>query len=337
MFPLATACGNTHILKPSEKDPNSTCTIADFAIKAGLPKGVLNVIHGAHEAVNFICDDPNIRAISFVGSSVAGTYIYDRGTKNGKRVQSNMAAKNHGVILADANRENATNQLVGAAFGASGQRCMALTTAVMVGDTGKWIEDVVKKAKTLKVGPGTDPKTDVGPVISAESLQRIHKIIEKAIAQGAKVVLDGRGVKVDGYPKGNFIAPTIITGVTPDMECYQQEIFGPVLVVMAAKNLDDAIDVINKNPFGNGTALFTQSGSAARHFTHNIKVGQIGINTPIPVPISQFSFTGSRGSIRGDINFLGKNGVYFNTELKTIMSSWKTGDIPMSTIMPTHK
>jgi len=216
---------------------------------------------------------------------------------------------------------------------------MALSTAIMVGDSIKWIDDVIAKAKHLRVGAGMDPTTDVGPVISKESLARIHRLIESAKKQGATIALDGRGVQAPGYPNGNFIGPTVITGVTPNMDCYKEEIFGPVLVVLKAKDLDDAIRIINDNPYGNGTALFTENGPAARHFSHNIQVGQIGINTPIPVPISQFSFTGSRASFKGDVNFLGKNGVYFYTELKTIMSSWKwkAGEMNMSVVMPTHK
>lgn len=213
MFPLSAACGNTMLIKPSEKDPGACMMLVELARQAGFPEGVVNVIHGAHEAVDFICDHPAIRAISFVGSDQAGKYIYERGSKNGKRVQSNMGAKNHGVVMPDANRENAINQIVGAAFGAAGQRCMALTTAVFVGDAKKWIPDLVDKAKRLKVNAGHEPGTDIGPVISKDSKKRIERIIEVSEKEGAKVLLDGRNVKVDKYPNGNFIGPTIFTDV----------------------------------------------------------------------------------------------------------------------------
>jgi malonate-semialdehyde dehydrogenase (acetylating)/methylmalonate-semialdehyde dehydrogenase len=284
------------------------------------------VIHGAHDAVNFICDSPKIKAISFVGSDQAGTYIYERGSKNGKRVQSNMGAKNHGVIMPDANKENALNQLVGAAFGAAGQRCMALTTAVFVGETKNWIPDLVEKVKKLKVNAGHLPNTDIGPVISKDSKKRIEAIIEKSSQQGAKLLLDGRNCVVKGYEAGNFVGPTIFADVKPGMECYDEEIFGPALVTMNADTLDDAIELINKNPYGNGTALFTTNGATARKFTHEIDVGQVGINVPIPVPLPMFSFTGSRGSFRGDTNFYGQQGINFYTQVKTVTSQWRSED-----------
>ncbi len=267
--------------------------------EAGCPPGVVNVIHGAHDAVNFICDHPDIRAISFVGSDQAGKYIYERGCRNGKRVQSNMGAKNHGVIMADANKNATLNQLAGAAFGAAGQRCMALSTAVFVGSAKDWIPELVERASKLKVGAGHLPGVDLGPVISPISKQRIHDLIQSGIDEGAQVVLDGRGIKIDGFEKGNFVGPTIITGVKPSMKCYKEEIFGPVLVCLFADTLDDAIDIINKNPYGNGTAIFTTNGATARKFVNEIDCGQVGVNVPIPVPLPMFSFTGSRGSFWG--------------------------------------
>lgn len=267
--------------------------------EAGCPPGVVNVIHGAHDSVNFICDHPDIRAISFVGSDQAGKYIYERGCRNGKRVQSNMGAKNHGVIMADANKNATLNQLAGAAFGAAGQRCMALSTALFVGNAREWIPDLVERASKLKVGPGHVPGVDVGPVISPASKQRIHDLIQSGADEGAKIVLDGRKAKVEGFEKGNFVGPTIIVDVKPSMKCYKEEIFGPVLVCLTAETLDDAIDIINKNPYGNGTAIFTTNGATARKFVNEIDVGQVGVNVPIPVPLPMFSFTGSRGSFWG--------------------------------------
>lgn len=306
MFPMATACGNTMIVKPSEKDPGACMMLVEMAKEAGMPDGVVNVIHGQRDAVNFICDNPDIRAISFVGSDQAGKYIYERGSKNGKRVQSNMGAKNHGVIMPDANKENTLNQLVGAAFGAAGQRCMALTTAVFVGETKKWIPDLIEKARKLKVNAGHEPGTDIGPVISKESKKRIHDIIEKSEKEGAKILLDGRDCVVQKYKNGNFVGPTVFGDVKPNMTCYKEEIFGPALVTLTVDTLDEAIELINNNPYGNGTALFTTNGATARKFTQDIDVGQVGINVPIPVPLPMFSFTGSRGSFLGDTNFYGQ-------------------------------
>lgn len=323
MFPVAISCGNTSIIKPSERDPGATMILMDLLNEAGCPPGVVNVIHGAKESVNFICDNPDIKAISFVGSDQAGKYIYERGSKNGKRVQANLGAKNHGVILPDANKERALNQIAGAAFGAAGQRCMALSTAIFVGESRNWIPELVERAKKLKVNAGHVAGTDIGPVISPAAKQRIEYLVESGVKEGANLVLDGRGVKVAGFEKGNFVGPTILTGVTTSMECYREEIFGPVLVCLEAETLDDAIELINNNPYGNGTALFTTSGANARKFTNEIDVGQVGINVPIPVPLPMFSFTGSRGSFLGDCHFYGRQGVKFYTQTKTVTSLWR--------------
>jgi malonate-semialdehyde dehydrogenase (acetylating)/methylmalonate-semialdehyde dehydrogenase len=326
MFPLALVTGNTMILKPSEQDPGAAMMLVQLAKEAGIPDGCVNVIHGQHEAVNFICDHPDIRAISFVGSDQAGRYIYERGSKNGKRVQSNMGAKNHGVILPDASKETTLNQLTAAAFGAAGQRCMALTTAVFVGESKKWLPDLVEKVKKLKVDAGWKSHTDIGPLISKQSKQRVLRLIESAKKEGAKVLLDGSNVKVPGFESGNFVGPTIIADAQPNMTCYKEEIFGPVLVTLSVDTLDEAIDIINKNPYGNGTAIFTTNGIAARRFTDLIDVGQVGINVPIPVPLPMFSFTGSRGSFLGDANFYGKAGINFYTQLKTVTQLWRAED-----------
>ncbi|KAL2634366.1 hypothetical protein R1flu_005845 [Riccia fluitans] len=309
MFPMAVTCGNTFILKPSEKDPGAAMMLAELAAEAGLPAGVLNIVHGTHDVVNRICDDPDIKAVSFVGSDAAGMHIYARASQTGKRVQCNMGAKNHGVVLPDAAFESTVNALVGAAFGAAGQRCMALSTVVFVGDSHRWEEALKQKAEALKVTVGTEPGADVGPVISKQAKERVCNLVESGVQAGARLVLDGRNVRVPGYEHGNFVGPTILSDVTPDMECYKQEIFGPVLLCMKAGSLDEAIQIVNNNKYGNGTAIFTQSGAAARLFQHEIDVGQVGINVPIPVPLPFFSFTGWRGSFAGDLNFYGKAGL----------------------------
>lgn len=340
MFPVAITCGNTSIIKPSERDPGATMLLMEMLNEAGCPPGVVNVIHGAHDAVDFICDNPDIRAVSFVGSDQAGKYIYERAGRNGKRVQSNMGAKNHGVIMADANKEHTLNQLAGAAFGAAGQRCMALSTAIFVGDANKWVPDLVERAQKLKVNAGHVPGTDLGPVISPQSKQRIHELIESGIKEGATCVLDGRNITVKGYEKGNFVGPTILTNVTPSMKCYTEEIFGPVLVCLSVKNFDEAIELINNNPYGNGTAIFTNNGATARKFVNQIDVGQVGINVPIPVPLPMFSFTGSRGSFLGDNHFYGKQGIKFYTQTKTVTQLWRESDVTHSeaaVAMPTMK
>ncbi|KAI9566024.1 hypothetical protein GHT06_009823 [Daphnia sinensis] len=327
MFPVALVCGNTYVIKPSERDPGACMMLVDMLREAGAPDGVVNVIHGAHDAVNFICDHPDIKAISFVGSDQAGQYIYERGSRHGKRVQANMGAKNHGVIMPDANKENTLNQLVGAAFGAAGQRCMALSTALFVGDAANWIPDLVERAKKLKVNAGHIADADLGPVISPEAKNRIHRLIQSGIDEGAHCILDGRNIVVPGFEKGNFVGPTILTDVTPSMECYREEIFGPVLVILKVNTLDDAINTINSNMYGNGTAIFTTNGATARKFTQEIDVGQVGVNVPIPVPLPMFSFTGSRGSFRGDANFYGKQGINFYTQLKTVTQMWREQDV----------
>lgn len=328
MFPLAATCGNTSIIKPSERVPLTTMRLTELAVEAGFPKGVMNVIHGSRDAVNFICDDNNIRAISFVGSNTAGEYIHARGSANGKRVQANLGAKNHGVVLPDAHKDTVVNALVGAAFGAAGQRCMALSTVILVGETKNWLPDLKAKAEKLVVGAGHEKGVDVGPMISPQALDRARRLIKSGEDAGAKVLLDGRKVSVKNYPKGNFLGPTIIDlGHINDPQvlanaCYKEEIFGPVMVVVHADNMDQAIAAINNNPYGNGTAIFTNSGPAARKFQNEVDVGQVGINVPIPVPLPFFSFTGSRASIRGDVNFYGKAGVHFLTKWKTITSNW---------------
>ncbi|KAI6646652.1 Methylmalonate-semialdehyde dehydrogenase, mitochondrial-like [Oopsacas minuta] len=340
MFPVAIVCGNTYVLKPSERDPGASMFLAELARQAGVPAGVLNIIHGSVDAVNFICDEPRIRAISFVGSDTAGTHIYKRGSQNGKRVQANMGAKNHGVVMPDANKENSLNQLVGAAFGAAGQRCMALSVALFVGESKDWIPDLIERAKKLKINAGDQPGTDLGPVISPAAKQRIVNLVTSGEKEGAQVILDGRDVKVSGFEKGNFVGPTVVTGVKPNMTCYREEIFGPVLLTMNVDTLEEALEVINQNRYGNGTAIFTSNGATARKFQNEVDVGQVGVNVPIPVPLPMFSFTGSRGSFLGDSNFYGRKGIDFFTQTKTITSLWKEEDVTHqkpAVAMPTMK
>ncbi|KAL8060869.1 hypothetical protein ABFS82_02G052600 [Erythranthe guttata] len=339
MFPVAVTCGNTFVLKPSEKDPGASMILAELAMEAGLPNGVLNIVHGTNDTVNAICDDEDIRAVSFVGSNTAGMHIYSRAAASGKRVQSNMGAKNHGIVLPDANVDATLNALIAAGFGAAGQRCMALSTVVFVGDSKFWEEKLVERAKALKVSAGTDPEADLGPVISKQAKERVCKLVQSGVESGARLLLDGRSIKVPGYEQGNFVGPTILADVTPDMECYKEEIFGPVLICMQADSLDEAIKIVNRNKYGNGAAIFTSSGIAARKFQTEIEAGQVGINVPIPVPLPFFSFTGSKASFAGDLNFYGKAGVQFFTQIKTVTQQWK--DLPsgagVSLAMPTSQ
>ncbi|KAH9696973.1 methylmalonate-semialdehyde dehydrogenase (acylating) [Citrus sinensis] len=352
MFPVAVTCGNTFVLKPSEKDPGASIMLAELAMEAGLPDGVLNIVHGTHDTVNAICDDANIRAISFVGSNVAGMHIYARASAKGKRVQSNMGAKNHGIVLPDANMDATLNALAAAGFGAAGQRCMALSTVVFrfslliknitnlhTDEVYLWEDKLVERAKALKVNAGTEADADLGPVISKQAKERICRLIQSGIESGARLLLDGRNIVVPGYEHGNFIGPTILTDVTADMECYKEEIFGPVLLCMQADSLEEAIKIVNKNQYGNGAAIFTSSGAAARKFQTEIEAGQVGINVPIPVPLPFFSFTGSKASFAGDLNFYGKAGVNFYTQIKTVTQQWR--DLPggsgVSLAMPTSQ
>ncbi|MFZ2843051.1 CoA-acylating methylmalonate-semialdehyde dehydrogenase [Psychrobacter sp.] len=321
MFPMAIATGNTFILKPSEQDPMVTMRLVELAIEAGVPEGVLNVVHGGKATVDAICDHPDIKAVSFVGSTAVGKHVYERASQSGKRAQCMMGAKNHGVILPDANKEQTLNQLAGAAFGAAGQRCMALSVVVLVGAAGEWVDDIKAKAEGLVVSAGKHDK-DLGPLISPAAKARVEHLIGTGVEEGASLILDGRGLTVEGFEKGNFVGPTIFDNVTSDMQIYKEEIFGPVLCIMRADSLDEAIELLNANPHGNGTAIFTQSGAAAHKFQQDIEVGQIGINLPIPVPLPMFSFSGSRASKLGDLGPYGKQAVQFYTQTKTVTARW---------------
>jgi len=317
----ALAAGNCVVLKPAEQTPLGILLLMEL-IGDILPPGVLNVVHGGPDTANGLCEHPDIKAVSFIGSTRVGTEIYNRASAAGKRCQSMMGAKNHCVILPDADPEVALNQLVGAAFGAAGQRCMASSVAVLVGDARNWLPDFVERSKKLKVNSGTDREADLGPLVSPNAKKRVESLIQKGVDEGAKLLLDGRNLKVKGFEEGNFVGPTIFDGVSENMTIYTEEIFGPVLCCVGVETLEDAVAFINRNPNGNGVALFTQDGGAARYFQNNIDVGQVGINVPIPVPVAWFSFTGSRGSKLGDLGPNGKQAVQFWTQTKTVTARW---------------
>lgn len=322
MFPLAVACGNTFILKPSEQDPLTPTRLVELFVEAGAPKGVIQVVHGTKTQVDRILHEPSVKAISFVGSVGVGQYIYKTGTDNMKRVQAFLGAKNHMVVMPDANKDAVVNNIVGASVGAAGQRCMAISVAVFVGAAKEWIPEIREKLASVQPGHYSDKNAAYGPQITGQAKQRILALIEQGKQEGANCVLDGSQCTVEGYPDGNWVGPTMFTDVTPDMEIYKQEIFGPVFLTTNVDTLDDAIALINANPYGNGTSIFTASGGAARKYQHEIEVGQVGINIPIPVPLPFFSFTGWKGSFAGDQHAYGKQAVKFYTETKTITARW---------------
>lgn len=293
MYPLAITLGNTYVLKPSEKVPGATEILIDLLEQSGVPKGVVNVVQGGHETVTQICTHPDIKAVSFVGSNQAGEYIYKTASNHGKRAQVNMGAKNHAIILPDADKEDAINAMIGACFGSAGQRCMAISVTILVGEAQNWIPEIVEKTKTMTIGAGVDNK-DISPLINKAAKERAFNIISQSEKDGSKILLDGRKVKVDGYPNGNFLGATIIDHARPGHACYDEEIFAPVMVIVRANTFQEAIDLINSNKWGNGTSIFTRSGGNARKFQHEIEAGQIGINLPIPVPLPMFSFTGNK-------------------------------------------
>ena len=327
MFPMAIACGNTFVLKPSEQDPMTPNRLAELFVEAGAPKGVLQVIHGGRDQVNLLLEHPDIKAISFVGSVPVAQHVYRTGTHHLKRVQAMAGAKNHMVILPDANREQVVSSLVGASCGAAGQRCMAISVAVFVGDAAKWIPDVAEAMAATKPGPWDDERASYGPQINARAKERILGLIGKGKEEGATCLLDGSTCRVEGYPDGNWLGPTLFSSVRPDMTIYREEIFGPVLLAAETATLDEAIALVNASPYGNGTSLFTSSGGAARKFQHEIEVGQVGINLPIPVPLPFFSFTGWKRSFFGDQHAYGKQAVRFYSETKTVTARWFDDDV----------
>ncbi|ACJ30087.1 Methylmalonate-semialdehyde dehydrogenase [Shewanella piezotolerans WP3] len=330
MFPLAIACGNTFILKPSEQDPMTPQRLIELFEQAGAPKGVVQLIHGDKTAVDIVLRHPDIKAISFVGSVNVGQYIYKTGTDNLKRVQAFAGAKNHCVIMPDANKQQVINNLVGASVGAAGQRCMALSVAVFVGAAKEWIPELKEAIAKVKPGLWNDKDAAYGPVISPAAKQRVVGLIAQGIEEGADCLLDGTNFTVEGHESGNWVGPTMFDKVTTDMSIYKEEIFGPVLCCMNAETLEDAIAIVNDSPYGNGTSIFTASGAAARKYQHEIEVGQVGINVPIPVPLPFFSFTGWKGSFYGDQHAYGKQAVRFYTETKTITARWFESDIAVA-------
>ncbi|MFT6898295.1 MAG: malonate-semialdehyde dehydrogenase (acetylating)/methylmalonate-semialdehyde dehydrogenase [Paraglaciecola sp.] len=328
MFPMAIACGNTFILKPSEQDPLTPNRLAELFMQAGAPKGVLSVIHGGKEQVNKLLNDPDIRAVSFVGSVPVGQHVYKTATDNMKRAQCFAGAKNHSVIMPDANKKQVLNNLVGASVGAAGQRCMAISVAVFVGETHQWIDELAGLLKDVKPGLWDDESAGYGPLISPQAKAKVLSLIQQGKDEGATCLLDGSDFTLPGYEQGNWVGPTMFSDVTEEMVIYQQEIFGPVLCCMRVDTLEEAIALVNRNPYGNGTSIFTASGAAARKYQHEIEVGQVGINVPIPVPLPFFSFTGWKNSFYGDLHAYGKQAIRFYSETKTITARWSEDDIP---------
>ncbi|PHJ23114.1 methylmalonate-semialdehyde dehydrogenase, partial [Cystoisospora suis] len=319
MFPVACLAGNTFLLKPSEQTPLATMKIMSFIQEAGWPRGVVNVVHGDQRTVDLLCTHPTVAAVSFVGGDGAGKRVYELCATSGKRAQCNMGAKNHAVVMPDANKDQALDGVVGAAFGAAGQRCMTVAVALLVGEAGNWLDDLLLRA----IGWGWDPDVDVGPVISKEAKKRVKEAVKKSVQEGAKIVLDGLHPVVEGgHANGNFIGPTVLKLPHFDITAYKEELFGPVLCVKRVKNLEEATEIINKNRYGNGTTIFTQSGSAARRFVQSVKVGQVGINVPMPLPTSTFSFTGWNDSMLGALHLNGRMGLEFFTKTKTVSAAW---------------
>ena len=339
MFPVAIACGNTFVLKPSEKVPSTALRLARLFHEAGLPEGVLNVVPGDAEAVGAILTHPDVAAVSFVGSTPIARHVYETAAKTGKRVQALGGAKNHAVVLPDAELESTADALIGAGYGSAGERCMAISVVVAVGEVAEpLVARLREKAAALKVGPGSQAGVEMGPLVTSVHRDRIRGIIAAGVAQGAKVVLDGRDLAVPGAGKGFFLGPTLLDHVTPGMTVYREEIFGPVLVVVRVRTLDEAIEFVNQNPYGNGTAIFTDSGRAAQRFEHEIQVGMVGVNVAIPVPMAFFSFGGWKQSLFGDLHVHGMEGVKFYTRTKTVTSRWPATEEKsrITLAMPTH-
>ncbi len=323
MYPLAIACGNTFVLKPSEKDPSASMYCAELMAEAGLPPGVLNVVHGDKVAVDRILAHPDIEAVSFVGSTPIARYIYETGTRAGKRVQALGGAKNHMVVLPDADMELAADAAVSAGYGSAGERCMAISVVVTVGDAAdRLLPKVVERIAKLRTGPGMDPDSEMGPLVTPEHRDKVVGLIDQGVAEGADLVVDGRGFAPEGFEGGFYVAPTLFDRVSPDMEIYKHEIFGPVLSVVRVDHYEDALAMINHNPYGNGTALFTNDGGAARKFQSEVQVGMVGVNVPIPVPLSFYSFGGWKSSIFGSHAIYGPEGVHFYTKQKVVITRW---------------
>ena len=334
MWPMAVACGNTFILKPSERDPSSTLRIAELALEAGLPPGVLNVVNGDKEAVDTLLTDPRVKAISFVGSTPIAEYIYAEGCKHGKRVQALGGAKNHAVVMPDADIANAVNALMGAAYGSCGERCMAIPLVVAVGDaTADAVVAALKvEIAKMKVGPGTDASSDMGPLVTKPHFEKVKGYVDQGVKEGAVLVVDGRGIRVAGHAEGYFLGPCLFDHVKPGMVVYQEEIFGPVLGVVRVKTLQEAMDMIDAHEYGNGTCIFTRDGEAARYFSDNILVGMVGVNVPLPVPVAYHSFGGWKRSLFGDLHAYGPDAVRFYTKRKTITQRWPSAGVREGTV-----
>lgn len=334
MWPMAVACGNTFVLKPSERDPSSTLLIAELALQAGLPPGVLNVVHGDKEAVDTLLTDPRVKAVSFVGSTPIAEYIYSTGCAHGKRVQALGGAKNHAVVMPDADIAFAVNALMGAAYGSCGERCMAIPLVVAVGDATADAVLVGLKAEIskMKVGPGTDASSDMGPLVTKAHFEKVKAYVDQGVAEGAQLVVDGRGMSVKGYEKGYFLGPCLFDQVKPGMVIYQEEIFGPVLGVVRVQTLQEAMDLIDAHEYGNGTCIFTRDGEAARYFTDHILVGMVGVNISLPVPVAYHSFGGWKRSLFGDLAAYGPDAVRFYTKRKTITQRWPSAGVREGTV-----
>ncbi|HEX6441912.1 MAG TPA: CoA-acylating methylmalonate-semialdehyde dehydrogenase, partial [Stellaceae bacterium] len=326
MFPMALGCGNTFVLKPSERDPSAGIRIAELLTEAGLPAGVLNVVNGDKEAVDAILHHPGIAAVSFVGSTAIAEYIYTTAAAAGKRVQALGGAKNHMVVMPDADLDQATDALMGAAYGAAGERCMAVSVAVAVGGVGdKLMDRLVPRVRALKIGPGTDPEAEMGPLVTKQHYDKVRSYIDLGVKEGAKLTVDGRGLKLQGYEDGFFIGGSVFDEVRPEMRIYKEEIFGPVLSVVRTDSFDEATRLASEHEYGNGVAIFTRDGDAAREFASRVQIGMVGVNVPIPVPMAFHSFGGWKRSLFGDMAVYGGEGVRFYTRLKTVTARWPTG------------
>src|SRR5689334_6876780 len=338
MFPVAIACGNTFVLKPSERDPSASLLLAELWAEAGLPAGVFNVLQGDKVAVDGLLDHPDVAAVSFVGSTPIAQYVHERATRSGKRVQALGGAKNHAIVLPDADLDFASDHLAAAAYGSAGERCMAISATIAVGSAGDELIDILdQRSRAVRVGPGREAGSEMGPIVTQASKERIVRLITSGEESGAKVVVDGRDLVVPGHEDGFFVGPTLVDQVSPDMEIYQEEIFGPVLSVLRAATVDEAIDLINANPYGNGTAIFTSHGGAARKFVRGVKVGMIGVNVPVPVPMAFHSFGGWKHSLFGEHHVHGPDGVRFYTRAKVVTQRWPEMERDASFDMPTAR
>ena len=326
MFPLATACGNAFILKPSERDPSSSIELVRLFEEAGAPKGLVNVVNGDKEVVDSLIEHKDIRAISFVGSSKVGSYIYQKSASYNKRVQALGSAKNHMLVMPDADIEQASDALIGAAYGSAGERCMAISVAVAIGNSAdKLIENIKPKINDIKVGPYNDKSSEMGPVVSKDAFDRINGLIESGVEEGANLVVDRRDIKLQGYENGYFIGPCLFDNVKSNMKIYKEEIFGPVLSIVRAENYEEGLKLVKENPYGNGCSIFTRDGDTARNFSNEANIGMVGVNIPIPVPVAAYSFGGWKNSIFGGHNAFGMEAIRFYTHTKTITSKWPEG------------